>query len=97
MIRHLVLLHWNENASEAEIAAVSAAFAKLPALIAEIKNYQFGPDLAFYKSNADYVVVADFENEADFKTYVKHPDHTGLMAQVTAPIMASFSSAQFQL
>ena len=97
MIRHVVLLHWKDNTDPQAIDAVSAAFAKLPGLIAQIRNYQFGPDLGIYQGNADYILVADFDNEADLKAYVTHPDHNALMQDVTAPIMASFSSAQFQL
>lgn len=97
MIRHVVLLHWKPNTSAEAIAAVTDAFTTLSTLIPDIRSYQFGPDLAIYDSNADYVVVADFDNEADFKAYVVHPEHTALMKEVSVPIMASFSSAQFLL
>ncbi len=97
MIRHVVLLHWKQSASPEAVQAVTDAFAKLPALIPEIRSYQFGSDLGIYDSNADYVVVADFDNEKDFKTYVTHADHGKLMMEVSMPIMESFNSAQFQL
>ena len=97
MIRHVVLLNWKENTSAEAIQAVTDTLAKLPGLIAEIQSYQFGPDMAIYEGNADYVVVAEFASEEDFKAYVVHPDHNGMMKEVAMPIMESFSSAQFQL
>ena len=97
MIRHVVLLHWKPNTPVEAIEAVTNAFTTLSTLIPQIRSYQFGPDLAIYDSNADYVVIADFDNEADFKAYVVNPDHGALMKEVSVPIMASFSSAQFQL
>lgn len=97
MIRHVVMLHWQPGTSAAAVAAVTEAFAKLPALIPEIKSYQFGPDLGLFEGNADYVLVAEFDNEQDFKDYSSHPDHIELMKAVTMPIMASFSAVQFNV
>ena len=96
MFRHIVLLQWKENTPEEAVQAVTAVYAQLAALIPEIRNYQFGPDLKLYASNADYALVADFDNEDDFKRYVAHPAHGELMAEVSMPIMASYSSVQFQ-
>ena len=71
--------------------------ATLPGKIPEIRSYQFGPDLRVNKRNAHYVLVADFESRAAFETYVDHPAHVDLMKNLTGPILASFSSAQFEL
>ena len=97
MIRHVVLLKWKENTSQEAIRAVTEAFTSLPGLIPEIRSYQFGPDLGIYAGNADYVLVADFENQQDFETYSVHEHHIALMKTVSLPIMASFSSAQFEI
>jgi Stress responsive A/B Barrel Domain len=97
MIRHIVLLNWKENTERSAIDKVTEAFASLPSRIPEIRSYQFGPDLEIYEGNADYVLVADFDNEEDFKTYVVHPDHGRLMKEVSLPITQSYQSAQFSL
>lgn len=97
MIRHIVLMKWKENTPDQAVQAVSDAFARLPQLIPEIRAYQFGPDLGIYPGNADYLLVADFDNQQDFKTYAKNPGHIELMKSVSMPIMASFNSAQFEV
>lgn len=97
MIRHVVMLHWQPGTSAEAVTAVTEAFAKLPGLIPEIKLYQFGPDLGLFEGNADYVLVAEFDNEEDFKHYSSHPDHIELMSAVTMPIMASFNAVQFSV
>ena len=97
MIRHVVLLSWNEEGTIAAVANVTEGLSKLPAQIPEIKSYCFGPDLELFKGNANYVLVADFESEEDFKSYVEHPAHQDFMKKVTGPIMASFHSAQFEV
>ena len=97
MIRHIVLMKWKEGTPDQAIQAVSDAFARLPGLIPEIRAYQFGPDLGIYPGNADYLLVADFDNQQDFKTYASNQDHIALMKSVSMPIMESFQSAQFEI
>ena len=97
MIRHIVLMKWKENTPDQAVQAVSDAFARLPQLIPEIRSYQFGPDLGIYPGNADYLLVADFDNQEDFKIYASNQDHIALMKSVSMPIMESFQSAQFEI
>ncbi len=95
MIRHVVLLTWNPSVAESAVQQVSAGFAKLAEEIPAIKSYSFGPDLAMFKGNADFALVAEFASEEELRRYVAHPAHQAFMANVTGPIMASFVSAQF--
>lgn len=97
MIRHVVLLNWNDKVSAEDVQKVTAGLAGLPDQIPEIKSYIFGPDLNINDRNADYVLVADFDSEDDFKRYVVHPAHQDFMKAITGPITQSFQSAQFQL
>mgnify|MGYP001954319768 CR=1 FL=1 len=97
MIQHVVLLRWNKLADADAIAAVSAAFAALPAQIPQIKSYHFGPDKGIYPNNADYALIATFDNAASLRAYVSHPAHLALLRDVSGPIVESFSSAQFTL
>ena len=97
MIRHVVLLSWNEKCTDAAVQAVTDGLAALPGQIPEIRSYQFGPDLKLNRRNADYVLVGDFESEEDYETYVSHPAHVDLMKNLTGPILDSFNAAQFEL
>lgn len=97
MIRHVVLIKWKEDTPDQAVQAVSDAFSRLPGLIREIRAYQFGPDLGLYPGNADYLLVADFDNQQDFESYASNQDHIELMKTVSMPIMASFQSAQFEI
>ncbi len=97
MIRHVVLLSWNEKSDDEAVAAVTRGFADLPAQIPEIRAYTFGPDLQTDRRNADYVLVADFDDEEDFQTYSNHPAHIDFMKKLTFPILSSFKAAQFAL
>ncbi len=96
MIKHVVLLNWKAGTSEEQIRAVTEAFATLPALIPEIRSYQFGPDCGLNDDNADYVLVAEFANKEDFQHYAIHPEHFAVMKAVSLPILESFKTAQFE-
>ena len=97
MVRHVVLLSWNEKFDDEAVEAVTRGFADLPAQIPEIRAYTFGPDLQTDRRNSDYVLVADFDNEEDFQTYSNHPAHIDFMKRLTIPILSSFKTAQFAL
>lgn len=97
MIKHVVLLTWKENVLQEQVDAVTAAFRALGDEMEEIVGYEFGQDAGIFKGNADYALVAEFQNEADLKTYVFHPSHQELLAKVTGPIMESFQSVQFSV
>lgn len=97
MIKHVVLLNWNDQVTDEAITKVSEGFAVLRDEIAEIVSYEFGPDLSIYKGNADYALIATFENQQDLETYSVHPKHLSLLKELTGPILGSYMSAQFEM
>ncbi len=94
MIRHVVLLKWNDSATEDAIQEVTEGFSRLASLIPEIQSCDYGPDAGIYRGNADYAFVAEFRNEDDLRSYVLHSEHQAFMKTVTGPIMESFLSTQ---
>jgi hypothetical protein len=94
MITHVVLLNWKDGTEAAAIAAVDAGFAELAEQIPQIKSCRYGSDLGLFKGNADYALVAEFENEDDLMHYVHHPLHKAFLADVTGPLLQSFQSLQ---
>lgn len=80
MIRHVVLLKWNEGVDAAHVAAAKAALDRLPSVIPEILSFPNGPDLHAVPANYDYVVTADFASIDDFLTYREHLEHKKFVA-----------------
>lgn len=97
MLRHVVLLKWKEGTSEQAIDNLTAEFSKLPVLIPQIRSFSFGPSAGIYKESLDYALVADFESEIDFKTYVMSEAHQVLMKNFTSPILDSYHATQFEV
>jgi hypothetical protein len=96
MIRHVVMFRWNDSVDEAHVAATSAAFSRLPALIPEIIAYHYGPDLGVGEGNFDYAVAALFDSVDDFLAYRAHPDHVALLNTYLAPHWVERRAVQFE-
>jgi hypothetical protein len=89
------MLTFRDGTTPAEVAAVTAGLAGLPAQIPEIRGYQFGPDLGINADNADYVVIADFDSVDAYVVYRDHPAHRAVIADTIRPILASRATVQY--
>lgn len=97
MIRHVVVLSWVEDVTDEQVQAVIDDLRQLPALIPEIRSYQVGPDLRLSMHNADLAIVADFDDDAAFRAYDRHPAHEQVRLARIRPILAGRSAVQFRL
>jgi hypothetical protein len=97
MLRHVVCLTWHPDATVDEVAAVHAALAELPAQIPELRAYTFGPDVGVAPGNADFAIVADFDDEDGWRRYQKHPAHQAVLVDRIRPILASRAAVQLQI
>jgi len=96
MIRHVAMFKWNDDVLPAHAAATGAALDGLPEVIASIAAYRHGPDLGLVDGNFDYVVVADFEDEAGFFAYRDHPAHQAFIKGFIAGHVAQRCAVQYR-
>ncbi len=77
MVKHLVLVKLNEGITsvDARVQEVAARFEQMPQQISVIKSWQVGFNFAARPFNSDWALSSDFENEAAFEAYLKHPVH----------------------
>ena len=95
MIRHVAVFRWAEGTPSADVDAFASALAGLPALIPEIRSYRFGPDAGLGMSaNADFAVVADFDDAEAYATYAGHPAHQDVIVRLLRPMLAERMSVQ---
>ena len=97
MFRHVVMFQWKPEATSAAQAAAADALTELGQQIDVVRNYQFGPDAGLAGANWDFVLVADFDDEAGYLTYRDHPAHQALIADMLAPIVAQRAGVQYRL
>ena len=94
MIRHVVLLEWKDGTTPDQIAAIDAALGRMPEVMPFIRRYEIGHDLGISGSH-DFAIVADFDNEADYRTYADHPDHQAVLTELLAPAVESKARVQY--
>jgi hypothetical protein len=94
----VAVFRWAEGASPDAVDALAAALAGLPAEIPEIRAYEFGLDAGLgISANADFAVVADFDDADGFATYAAHPAHQDVIVRLLRPLVAERLSVQFAL
>ncbi|HSO95669.1 MAG TPA: Dabb family protein [Acidimicrobiia bacterium] len=97
MIRHVVCLTWSVDATPADVEAVRAGLVALPGQIPEIRSYAVGSDLSVVDGNADFAIVADFDDVAAWRRYQEHPAHQAVLTERIRPILASRAAVQHEL
>ncbi|RSN72083.1 MULTISPECIES: Dabb family protein [Actinomadura] len=97
MLRHIILLRWSPEATEAQRAAAADAFRALPAAIGQIRALSCGPDLALGENGHDFAAVLDFDDADGWHAYQRHPAHRALVADLVAPILAERAAIQIDV
>ncbi len=97
MFHHVVVFSWRDGTTQEQVSAVAVALAGLPEQIPAIRRYEFGPDAGLDQANADFAVVAAFEDTGGYLVYRDHPAHRKVVADYINPIVASRSRVQFEI
>jgi Stress responsive A/B Barrel Domain len=96
MFRHVALFTWKPEATDAQRLALAEQLRKLPGVIGTIRGYHLGPDAGVNTGNADFAVVAEFDDEAGYLEYRDHPEHRRIITEYLRPILASRLGVQFE-
>jgi len=97
MIRHIAAFFWLADATDEAKHQVSAEIAKLPGQMTGLLSYEFGPDVGLVEGNADFAIVADFEDADAYLAYRNHPAHLDVIARTIGPITAQRVGVQLEL
>lgn len=93
--RHVVMFRFAEDAGPDIVERVRAGLDALPAEIEQIRSYVHGADIGVSEGTFDYVVVADFDNVNDFRTYRDHPTHQLFIAEVITGNVVERAAVQY--
>ena len=77
--RHVVMFRWEDHVDADHVDQVRAGLSALPSQIDVIRSYVHGTDAGASDGTYDYIVVADFDDVADYRTYRDHPVHVALI------------------
>jgi hypothetical protein len=80
MLRHVVLLKFNEGTSAADIRRAENAFCALPSKVDAIHDFEWGTDVSIENLQRGFThcFVVTFLSEADRAKYLPHPAHREL-------------------
>jgi len=84
VLRHVVLFAFKPSSTPAEIAAVEAAFAALPAKIPEIQAFEWGTDVSVEgrAQGFSHCFLVTFADAAGRDAYLPHPAHQAFVELV---------------
>ena len=97
MIRHIAVFFWLADATNGAKERASAEIAKLPGQMTGLLSYEFGPDIGLVEGNADFAIVADFEDADAYLAYRNHPAHQKVIAEAMHPITAQRVGIQLEV
>ncbi len=92
------MLKFRSEKSEPEFESVlqraEQALLALPETVSEIVEYRVIKDLGVFENNAQLMLEAVFNNEAEFKSYVFNAEHQQVMKEYLLPHLEAFQSIQ---
>jgi hypothetical protein len=97
MIRHVVLFAWTAEATSEQKQRVADDLRALPPQMSGLRAYHVGPDAGIIDGNADFAVVADFDDVASFLAYREHPAHRAAVDQSINPIARERTAVQYEI
>ena len=96
MIRHVVLLTFKPDTTEAQIEALAQALSGLPGRLPRIRSYKFGRDAGINDDQASFAVVADFDTTEDYVEYRDDEEHNRIIVELIKPILVTRTAVQYE-
>ena len=84
MLKHIVFMKLKPEVTEADIAGLKKELGGLPAVIPEIKAFEFGQDILHTERSWDFALVSAFDDLEAMKRYQVQPDHQVVLKKVRA-------------
>lgn len=97
MLRHVVLFAWTPEATAEQKQQVIDDLRSLPPLMSGLRAFDVGPDAGVVDGNADFALVADFDDVPSYLAYRNHPTHRAIIDQVINPIIESRVAIQYEI
>jgi hypothetical protein len=95
VIRHVSVLTFVDGVTDEQITAIGEALATLPGRIPALRNYSFGRDAGIDSGNGSFVVIAEFDDEAGYRSYRDDPEHRRILTEIVRPVLADRAAVQY--
>ena len=94
MIRHTVVFRFAEGTPAERVQAIREALMGLPGRVPEVRSFSCGGDLGLREGNADFAIVAEFDDEDGWRAYQEHPEHQRIIRELISPVVEQRLAAQ---
>jgi hypothetical protein len=94
MLRHLALFRFVDGVDPAGVEALDQGLRALPEVVPEIREFSCGRDLALREGNADYGVMAAFDDEAGWRAYQENAEHQRVIRELLTPLLSQRTAVQ---
>jgi predicted NAD/FAD-binding protein len=101
MFRHVVVFNWKPGTSPEAVAAIGEALKACADAVPVSCTYTCGSDVNLADADGrgdryDFVIVADFEDQAAWKVYDEDAEHNRIRAELIRPIVDNRRVVQFE-
>ena len=97
MLRHIVLINFNPDATDDQITAWRAAATAMCESCADITAFNFGKNCGTGPNNYDSALAADFTDWAAFRQYIDSPAHQDYVRDHASKVVGSLAAIQHEL
>ncbi len=97
MIRHVVLMAWNEAATPEKVRQVVDELTALGPHLSGLRAYHAGADAGINSGNYDFAVVADFDDADSYAAYRDDPGHRDIVNRMIAPMLRERAAVQYEI
>jgi hypothetical protein len=97
MIRHVVLMAWNEHATPEKVRQVIDELTALGPSLAGLRSYHAGSDAGINEANFNFAVVADFDDAASYVAYRDDPGHRDIVSRLVNPMLRQRAVVQYEI
>lgn len=97
MIRHVVLMAWNESATPERVRQVADELTALGPALSGLRSYRAGSDAGINSGNHDFAVVADFDDAVSYAAYRDDPRHRDIVSRLVAPMLRDRAAIQYEI
>ena len=94
MLTHIVTFTWNDRVPPGHAEFARENLYAYAATLEGCVSYTCGPDAGLLEGNADFAVVAVFEDEAAWHAYDTADEHNRIRAEIFRPYVTARSAVQ---
>ena len=82
MIRHIVFFKFKPETTDTQIEKLEFGLSSLPAMIPQIKSFEFGRDIVRSDRSYDFALNSAFDSLEAMNEYQVHPAHIDVVTYV---------------